>query len=314
MLTVVYQTSREDPHFEWFAHSFLREIESTNGLPEIELIIVDGKFGDRPIQMPEGCLERFHLHEIRLNHVAPKPTVWQGPCRLTKEDWWAVSNTRNTALCHARGTFVAFVDDLSFLSPGWLGRVLEAMDGRAVVCGSYMKVKKINIDKDRLVSFEYYPQGHDNRWGYGRDDAVTPCKDGGWMYGCSLVAPLAAFLSINGYDERCDGLSFEDCITGLHIERKGWKLVYDRRLMTIESEEHHHQYGNPKRSDYGVSPNDKSHKILELAMKGSGWSPNDFGPFPTLAAMRHHVLAGGDFPVVGRPVREWFTGTLLREL
>lgn len=304
MLSIVYTTARLDPKIEWFLESLERE---TGGdYTGIEIIVVDFYHGT-PDRHPKCKIPACLLH------VPPKPNAWQGPHRLTKEDWFAVSNTRNTGICYAHGDWIAFVDDLSFLMPGWLTEVRKAMLKKKVMCGAYQKVRDLNIVGPDLISFTDFKEGHDGRWSLGDDDGPGSCP-GNCMYGCSLVAPMEAFLSVNGYDERCNGLGFEDVITGIHVGKKGWPMLYNRKMKTLESEELHHVGRNMKRSDYGPSPADKSHKILEIAQKGTGWSPNNFGEFSDLRRLRQHILGGGDFPKVRGPTHEWFTGRALAEL
>lgn len=307
MLTIAYTTSRENPHLEWFLDAL--HLQTGGNYDGIEVVVVDRLFGT-PGRHPPCKLPMCLLH------VAPKPTVWQGPHRRTKEDWFAVSNTRNTALCYARGDWIAFVDDLSFPMPGWLEQIKKAMAGTRIMCGSYQKVRRLNVNSGRLISFDEFPQGFDNRLRAAGPAVINGPVDctGNWMYGCSVAAPVEAFLSINGYDERCDGLGFEDCITGIHLAKKGHRMAYNAAMLTLESEEDHHIGIGMKRSDYGVSPNDWSHRILELATNGDGWSPNNFGMYSNLAVMRQAIQNGGKFPVTGTPKKHWFTGTPIEQL
>ena len=137
--------------------------------------------------------------------------------------------------------------------------------------------------------------------------------DGNWLYGCSLAVPVEALLSINGFDETCDGMGFEDCLAGIMLAKKGYSFVYNRKMLTFESEELHHQFPVMKRTDYGVSPNDKSHALLNLTLQGDGWAPNHFAE-GGLSALRSTILAGGSFPIPQNPKREFFTGTPLSDL
>lgn len=316
---------------EWFFDSLRRE---TGGdFSDIKIVVVDfwNQVGaekgwtqehvdERRVEI-RGALysfmpaDQFEEYHGSLRHVAPKSCVWQGKDRLTKENWFAASNARNTAVCLAPDGWLAFVDDLSVLMPGWLTRVRAAMAGdqKTVTCGAYRKVKELVVENGNVVSFVDHPGGHDNRYGYGNDSGPVACH-GNWMYGCSLVAPVQAFLDINGWPEAlCDGLSFEDCICGLFLEKKGYRFLYDRTMMTYESEELHAQLPIMKRSDYGVSPNDKSHAVLKMAREGNGWHPNYFGE-EGIAGLRQRALAGESFPVVQIPEHEWWTGTRLAEL
>lgn len=134
------------------------------------------------------------------------------------------------------------------------------------------------------------------------------------MYGCSLVAPVEAFLSINGFPEAlCDGMGFEDVIAGIMLAKKGYSFQYDCRMLTLEDDDLHSQLPIMKRSDYGVSPNDKSHAVLSIAQTGDGWHPNYFGE-DGIRGLRKRVLSGDPFPICRIPEHEWYTGKPLNEL
>ncbi len=308
-LCISYFTARKEPKIEWFFDSLHRETKGN--YDGIKVVVVDFWKDERPV---EELLHISCLADIPVTHVTPKPSVWQGKSRLTKEDWFAASSARNTAICLAPDGWIAFVDDLSVLMPGWLNAVREATAGptNRITCGAYGKLKDMVVENGELKSFTFHPAGVDVR---ARKDATGPVKCGGnWMFGCSLVAPVEAFLSINGFPEAlCDGLGFEDCIAGIMLAKKGYEFAYDQRMMTYESEELHAQLPIMKRSDYGVSPNDKSHKVLEIAQNGNGWHPNYFGE-EGIRGLRKRVLAGEPFPIMKIPEHEWFLGTPLKDL
>jgi hypothetical protein len=309
-LTIAYFTSRKNPAIQWFFDSLRRE---TGGdFHGIRVVIVDVWQRER-----EWNDSHQLIHDLggEYFHVTPKPTVWQGEHRLTKEDWFAASNARNTAVCLAPDGWIAFVDDVSVLLPGWLKHVREAMAGdqKTVTLGAYRKVKDLVVDNGTVTSFTDHPGGHDVRFPHGSDDAPVDCVPN-WLFGCSLVAPVQAFIEINGWPEAwCDGMSFEDVICGIMLSKKGYRFRYCRSMMTYESEEMHAQLPVMKRSDYGVSPNDKSHAVLHMAQQGNGWHPNYFGE-EGIAGLRQRVLAGEKFPIVQCPEHEFFTATPLRDL
>jgi hypothetical protein len=318
MLTIAYFTSRRDPRIAWFFDSLHRE--TGGNYDGVRVVVVD--FWAQP--MPGwGEMDVFHRRQLvtaaagarEVWHVAPKPTVWQGPARRTKADWFAASNARNTALCLAPDGWIAFVDDLSVLMPGWLAAVRSAIAGpqNRIMCGAYRKVKDLVVEHGEVVRFTDHPPGVDNRWSLTGGQDVFPC-DGNWMYGCSLVAPVEGFLQINGYPEAlCDGMGFEDVIAGIMLAKRGFVFAYNRNMLTLESEELHAQLPVMKRSDYGVSPNDKSHAVLNAAQQGNGWHPNYFGE-GGLRALRDRVLGGETFPECRVPEHEFFTSTRLEDL
>lgn len=321
-LNVVYSTSRANPCLEWFFQSLERE---TGGdYSGIRIIVVDGFANPHPSLGITHEERKAYVGPLLrgpdTHWVAPKPCPWQGKYRQTKEDWFAVANSRNTGLCFCLDGWVAFCDDLSLLMPGWLGQAFAAMrHPKHITAGAYRKVKEMRVEEGVLVSFSPHlgSEGQD----MGIDSRLKHTKgvpldcDPGWLFGYS-VGPVEAYLSVNGYDERCHGLGFEDVPTGINLSRKGWKMRYNPNMMAYESEEHHY-FGIPmKKSDYGVSPNDKSHAMKAVAETGDGFAP--LSPLRdgtrTLSEIRERVKAGAPFPYPAENIREWYTGKLLSEL
>lgn len=303
-LTIAYFTARREPKVEWFFDSLQRETKGD--YTGIEVVVVDFWHAARA----RGWAGRAR-------HVAPKPTVWQGSNRLTKADYFAASNARNTALCLAPDGWIAFVDDLSVLLPGWLAAVRAAMAEGYIACGAYRKVKDLVVRAGEVVSFTDHAAGWDHRWGAGREDKAVECP-GGWMFGCSLAAPVEAFLQINGYPEACDGMGYEDAVCGAALARNGWPLRYDRRMLTYESEELHQQgpvmrREDPCRGNPNANPrDDMSHAMLRMFSQARRFD-NWFGA-EGLAGLRQRVLAGEGFPPMRIPEHRWFDAKPLREL
>ncbi len=296
----------------WFLDS-LRLQQQTNQDLQVKLVIVDFHFN-----------KETHVDQS-LVWVHPKPCVWQGPHKLTQHNYFAAANARNTAICYALDGFVAFCDDLSVLMPGWLNAVREAMANNYIVCGAFRKVNKLVVENGEVKSFDDHPAGHDSRWKSGDDTKAVKCHPN-WLFGCSVAAPVNAFLKINGWPELCDstGIGMEDCHTGIALANTGHKLRYDRRMFTLESEELHHVDTPMLRMDKnrgkvveispGVThPDEKGHAVVRL-LSGASRFDNDFGPFPDLAALRQHVLAGGAFPIVNRPTVDFYDQQPLSEL
>lgn len=295
-LTIAYVTSRLEPHLDWFLLSLSRQLTNILQAPH-RIVIVDFHHANRADQFSNDFI-----------HVPPKPCVWQGPHRLTQRDFFAAANARNTALCYAPNGWIAFVDDLSVLMPGWLMAVREAMANHYIACGAFRKVNKLVVENGLVKSWEPHIDGEDHRWKSGDDKKAVACPTE-WMFGCSLAAPVEAFLEINGYPELCDGMGYEDSITGILIGKHGYQFKYDRRMLTYESEELHHTGYAMLRLDPGTSPNDKSHAMLNV-LRPQKTSLNDFD----IRGMRLNVLSGAKFPIPKRPTVEWFTKTPLKDL
>lgn len=308
MLTICYITARRDNRIEWFFQSLARQATLAT-----RVLVVD-HFADEPGRKDETFEKFFRAFgedsECWMKHVSPKPNVWNGPHRLTKDEWFAAASMRNTAICLCQTRYIAFVDDLSVLMPGWFNAVHEAVHDGYVGLGAYKKVQDLTVGADG-VRFRETESGMDDRLRRVSQD-VSPC-DGGWLYGCSLVAPLEDLLEVGGFPEICDGLGSEDYCLGIALRNAGKHLKFDRRMLTLESEELHFVEKPFKRTDKGVSPNDKSHAALRIA-QASTYFPNYF-PEGGIRRMRDDVLLDGEpFPITQVPDRDWFDGQLLSEM
>ena len=288
MLSLVYITSRKEPHFDWFINSLRREMrELGDGVPMPELIVID--FYHAQDRMPYGM---GWVGPIKW--ASPKPTPIQGRYRLTDHDAFAASNARNTGLCLASGTYIVFVDDVSVLVNGWLAAAMEAMRENRIVCGAYRKVKELSVDdKGNITHWIGFEGGQDTRWKDARP-SPTQCP-AQWLYGCSFGIPVETLLSVNGFDEALDGLSFEDVCLGLRLEKAGHQLWYDQRMLTFESEEAHHIPGDEKFKRH----NRPIEGYQDLAWEMLGWIKNNLPRArgtPDLRTIRNDVLSGKPFP------------------
>ena len=307
-LTIAYITARREPHIEWFWASLDRETRTTP--IDYDVVVVD-YYANEPLRKAElGTLAR-----VPFRLTAPKPTVWQGPHRLTTKDYFAPSNARNTAVCWADSEWIAFVDDLSVLMPGWLNSVKEAMAGNYIALGSYKKVMELKVNDQGEGSFREFDGGIDSRIKHcARHNQAGPLVPaaGSWMFGCSFVIKVEDFLSVNGSDENCDSVGGEDYNLGIRLQNAGKRFFYDLRMLTLESEEGHWTANPFIRWDKGTSPNDKSHALLKMCSQ-STWAPNYFGP-GGLRELRRQVLSGAPFPITQIPEHDWFDGQPLRDM
>jgi hypothetical protein len=306
MLSINYLTFRKNPCIEWFFDGL--HTQCAGDYSGIEINVIDYFRND-----PER-VDYIHQKAYgKINHVAPKPTVWQGPYKLTQNEYFAASNARNTGICHSSGPYVAFIDDLSCMGPDWLKAALEAKE--YIAMGMYEKVSTPVVDTlGRMVRYEPKKGCQDCRHGYAKDGEAVD-QPGSLLYGCSVAGPIEAFLKVNGFDEDGDstGLGTEDYICGMMMNQQGWKTKLDKRLWTYEWLEGHVQDRPFLRRDKGISPNDKSHAILNMVMGGRKYAPNYFGD-GGIREQRRKVLAGESFPVTQVPDRDWYDGQPLSEL
>lgn len=311
-LTISYQTCRKDCRIEWFIESLMKQPPAST-VTISSVVIVDFWHLSRWREWKK----RFKTAPFEIIHVPPKPCVWQGDHRLTKNNYFAPSNARNTALCYAKDGWIAYVDDISVLAPTWLTAVERAVQRNYVVCGAFRKVNKLVVEGGIVKSFEDHQPGHDSRWNEGKDTHAIKCPPN-WLFGCSCAMPVPALEKINGWPEAvCDstGVGAEDCFVGMALVGTGHRIGYDRRMFTYESEELHHQEPKMLRADKGNigTPVSKSHAAVRMLQHCLRFD-NDFSPFPDVAALRCHILGGGSFPVPKTPLHDWYDGEPLKNL
>jgi hypothetical protein len=296
-LTIAYITGRLRPQIHWFYRSLGRQLKDR----QVEIIVVDFHHGRRA--------EPLYTWD-RTRATTPKPNIWQGSHRVTATDWWANSNARNTAFCLCQTEWIAFLDDRCVLEPTYLDAIERAMDGNYIALGSYEKRVNMRVE-DGLVVEPGETIGVDHRRKHSpRGNMSAP---GSWLFGANFALPLEWALDVNGFEEAMDGLSMEDSIFGLMLKNRRYNLVYEPLMGMIEDRtlgetlSLHDVDGTMKRSDKGVSPDDKSHAALKRFGKRDRTDPLWT---PPLRDIRAHLAAGGSFPIPdpNRLYRDWYDG------
>lgn len=208
-----------------------------------------------------------------------------------------------------RTDWVSLIDDRSVLMPGYLDGIREAIAGNYIVCGAYEKRAAMTVENG-IIKNAGVVTGIDSRLDYVNKhwkphNMKSPYKaPGEWTYGCSITIPLEWALAVNGFSEDyCDGLGGEDYLFGLTLQNAGYPIRYDPRMKLIEDRTPELCGPTIHRCDKDVSPNDKSHKILEV-FKGSKTSKNSYD----LRELRAKVLAGEPWPPPSASKFDWYDG------
>lgn len=284
-ITIVYITGRREPHVDWMVGDLKRQMQVDD---EIHLVVVD-TFARPPafLGIPGDLFANVVV-------TTPKPTIWQGPHRVTAVDWWANSNARNTGIALCKTDYIVFLDDRCHLGGGWLNVVRASELAReSVVVGAYEKLENGKVTRDhRLLQC---PEGK------------IDCG-GGWLYGCTLALPLEWCLEANGFEEGCDGLSGEDYIFGFMLENNGHRIDYNSQMF-VQLERSSLHSNTYVRTDKGKSPNDKSHVAI------ARFKPRKRTEFtPDLRSIRAGLSRGEPFPIPDPLAdhRDWYDGTLVR--
>lgn len=318
-VTICYISARLDNRFEWALDALINQGFLSN--PDERIIYVDYHYRNQNrdgFGFYKEVNGRFEIDDVLL-HTDPMPSVWYGDSRLTKENWFDASSFRNTALVHCRTKYICYLDDLSLPLPGFVDAVRNACHGnKTITLGRYAKAMNMVVENGNLKSIGEIT-GKDARMIYG--DRERNAK-GGELFGCSLVAPIEAFLEIGGWPSSlCGSLGFEDCITGEVLSNAGYNFIYNPRMMTYESEELHHvgerflkhdwHFVDGKPVQGGNGGSDMSHAALNIAKQSKRFD-NGYD----IRALREHMLNGGTWPdYLGKnPIHQWFTKQLLSEM
>lgn len=304
-LTIAFVTSRRAPRFEWFVASLFNQLGKEEA---VDVILVDtyAHEGLRALAYVAKFIELFgDRQNVTFRHVWPKPTIWQGKHRITKEDWWAKSNAINTAICLARHPWFATVDDRSVLGPHWLEAVNDAMKGTYAVCGSYEKHRGLEV-KDGVVVRSAELLGADTR---------TPgiYNFDSW-YGGSGALPLEWCLMVQGFSEDlADGLGSEDSQFGSCLKNNNLPIKYDSRMRLIEDRTPGQIDGALKRADKNahLGQQAKSWDIVR-AFKHAKTSQNSFD----IRNLRDRVLLNGeslDSIMPSASHQDWYDQTEIKD-
>lgn len=291
-LSLIYITARKEPLLDWFIDSLLAQTVTPQ---DVELIVVDFYAKERTEQWPAW---------VRV--VEPMPSVWYGPHRLTKQQWWGVASFRCTGLCLATSEWVAVADDRSVLGPQWMEAVRDAMRGNYVVAGSYEKTHNMVVENGVIKSYDEprdaatgNPTGKDPRELRGSDKRPRKAP-GQWVLGATSALPLEWALEVNGWSSITNGVGLEDCIFGEMLERHKRPIMYDERMKLWEDRTPGKCEVEIVRKDKGQAPRDKSHKLLDIH-KGLMASPG-----PNLREIRAQLERGEGWPIPTEPTHDFF--------
>lgn len=320
MLTIGYISCRKENLFKWFADSLNIQLNGES----IQLVVVDYW-----LDAEREAYYKSLFRNIQVDCVTPLPTYIQGEYMVTSRPYFSASAARNAVYVHAIHGHVAFVDDLSVLSPTWLNEVMDSLnDNNVITLGAYQKHKNMVVENGVIVSSDL--EATDSRFQFApHGGKITGFAS--WFYGCSFVHSLELALKVNGFDHIADISGYEDCIQGIRLEKAGATFVYNTNMLTVESYEHHftegnvftraddeiseHEYGallfnyGIRHSQYPKSTRrDQSHALLDITMQ-SPFCEAKCNPF-NLRELRSKRERGEKITIedMGFNKEHWFNG------
>lgn len=240
LISVVMPTLRRDPNYGMMCDSLARAaqmLKLTCGV-DTEFIAVDGRLWYENEKERRQMLTDSARGRFTVKHVPPKPTVWQGPHRLTSKDYWDKNSASNTGLVWADGAVVVFTDDCTLFDVGWLLAHWQCGQRGNASAGGYKYVfAGTSKVVDGVLVEGKIEQPGDHR--LVQRDLPAPCP-GGWCYGGNAGAPLDACYKINGFDEVMSGSGgLEDCEFGVRVARvaEPWFLPQACIFQILETHE-----------------------------------------------------------------------------
>lgn len=246
-ITIAYFTCRREPKIEWFFRSLNRELNGKWNF--VNILIIDYWYQYDPEERYADFKKYWDglAPKESIKHISPKPCPLQGKYKVTKNEYFAASNARNTAFLNCKTDYIVCIDDLTVIKEGWLNAVMWAMKNNFVIYGSYAKVKNLICHEDGSYSYNEFPQGLDSRFNnpHISNDFATRVA-GSWLFGCSFGMPLEVALVADGFDETCDGQGAEDYDFGIRIGRITNNIYYSKHMFTYEDEDLHFSTGNLK--------------------------------------------------------------------
>lgn len=294
-VTIAIMAGRANPRIDWILDDVVHQMRKGD---EIDMLVVDGCYAHE--------LPREHSYRgdaaLSMRHVRPKPTIWQGPHRITREDFWAKSSAANTALVLARHEYIAFLDDCCHLAPTWLDAVRQGERDHRVIAGSYSKREGGQTTTDTRLGIAPH----------GKIDC-----GGAWLYGGTFALPLAVALSVNGFEEGCDGLGGEDCIFGLMLGNAKHRIDFVPELAIVQQRDDVSDGSGgafPRKDKIRRSENFEYIKSRAAIARFGSRRRTEFTP--DLTRLRARIACGETFPVPSPVVdyRDWFDDEPISEM
>ena len=227
-ISVIIPTNRKEKLIDFELPSFSRQ---TFPKEDFEIIIVDDHPEDRREQ-----IEHFgKINGINLKWMRSKKPYYRTNANI--------GSARNTGLIHAKGELVTFIDDYSYVRPGYLESIWSAYKLNTGYCilGPVISIEYAdppypdNIDDLKIRSDDMRVRTISAC--YGKGDVVTktsykeqryevPNCPNNWFYTSNASAPLREIIKINGFWEMADLTREEDILLGLALERNGQKFSF----------------------------------------------------------------------------------------
>jgi hypothetical protein len=299
MLTVCLTTLRKEPRFSLLVESLLVSAAKHTDVAW-EFLVIDGLLWYDEAARRDELTEIIH-GRFPHRHLVPKPSVWQGPTRLTTKDYWDACSARNTALCYAKGKQIVFIDDCFEVSEDWLAGHARGARLGAIYVGPFRDAGHTCEECDHRI----------------KDcPSLRPCSPG-WTYGMNMGVPIEASFEINGYDEAYSGQAgVEDIDFGLRLGRRLVEAWFNPKIFVTQHRETHQDVCRFKPKERKLRDG-KMHYSNEFLIQRLFDEPSRYTTLDrrhSLMQLRWLANSGRPFPVPTMPDRDWRDGQNLSEM
>ena len=144
----------------------------------------------------------------------------------------------NAAACEARGRVLVFLNNDTYVLPGWLNELVGALDADASIglAGSKLIFSDGRLQEAGGLVFE-----DGSGWNYGRfDDPRKPeyccLRDSDYVSGASIAIPADIWNQLGGFDECYEMAYYEDTDLAFRVRMAGKRVVVQSLSQLIHFE------------------------------------------------------------------------------
>lgn len=238
-VSLIMCTARKNPRYPEMCNSIVTAAKVA-GLnldhPHFECVFVDEQMWynpeERRREVAEYVAGRFYYQLL-----APKPTVWRGPNRLTNNDYWDKSNASNTGIVVANNEYLVFIDDSTIVDRNWFVNVRQAMLMGVPFAGGYKYLKPGAKISDTGQILEGIVDSDDYR--LRKYTYTQPCTEPGEQFGGNMGLPAELAFRLEGYDEIMSGSGgLEDSEFSVRVNRLSPVFFFPGSIIYQLMEEH----------------------------------------------------------------------------
>jgi len=133
----------------------------------------------------------------------------------------------NEAALHAKGRILTFLNNDTYVLPGWLDHLVESLDANPDIG---MIGSKLIFSDGRLQESGGFVFADGSGWNYGRfDDPRKPeycyLRDSDYVSGASIAISTELWKTLGGFDERYEMAYYEDTDLAFQVRRAGKRVA-----------------------------------------------------------------------------------------